>query len=333
MYRAHTLICSLVLTTFGCSDDTASSSTNGTEGDGDASSETGDGDGPGDGDGDPSTGDGDGDPSTGDGDGDPGTGDGDGDGDGDGGCFEAELLWFEDFESGTYDAWTGGYDPEWSGCTTNGFSSEYAVSGTQSHWSAISCGSGNSHRGYGGVQFDGDTPLPAYTNVGVGTDAPYGIVNTYWSRLSVPYTFGNGRWFSYWTINSDCGWNEDVITLGLEEPSHRLTPAHIVNTGGTVTFEPDAPTVALDTWMRTTIYINLVDETIHIWHDGQKLLSGEVARPTSDVCQWHWGAYASGDNDDVQLWEDDISIWKLQAPWPDFAVEPYFGETIEVCDG
>lgn len=71
---------------------------------------------------------------------------------------------------------------------------------------------------------------------------------------------------------------------------------------------------------------------IHVWQDGQKLLAATVSRPTSDVCQWHWGAYASGDNDDIVLYEDDISIWRLDAPWPDFGVEPWLGESVDVCD-
>jgi hypothetical protein len=46
------------------------------------------------------------------------------------------------------------------------------------------------------------------------------------------------------------------------------------------------------------------------------------ARPNTRICQWHWGAYASGDNTDVVLFEDDNSIYKLEQAWTDFAVEP-----------
>ena len=52
-----------------------------------------------------------------------------------------------------------------------------------------------------------------------------------------------------------------------------------------------------------------------------------------DICQWHWGAYASGDNDDVVLYEDDNVIWKLQEQLPSFDAEPYFDVSISVCGG
>lgn len=250
-------------------------------------------------------------------------------------CFAARRLWFEDFETGDYARWTSNtYGRDWKDgfCHDNGFSTDHAVSPSHSHRSEITCASDESHRGYGGLQFDGDSVVAAYTNTGEGIQAPYGVVNTYWSYLEVPYDFRDGRWFSFWTVNSDCGWEERVITLGLEDTTWRLTPAHIANTGGTVTFDPDAPAFPRNRWVRTTIYINYHDGTMHLWQDGQKVLAATFSRPSQDICQWHWGAYASSDNTDVVLYEDDLSIWKLEAPWPDFDVEPYFGESIRVCD-
>jgi hypothetical protein len=44
------------------------------------------------------------------------------------------------------------------------------------------------------------------------------------------------------------------------------------------------------------------------------------------------GLFQSGDNDDIVLFEDDNAIWKLEEPWVDFSVEPWFDETVEVCD-
>jgi hypothetical protein len=249
-------------------------------------------------------------------------------------CFAARRLWFDDFETGDYSRWTSmTYGGSWGDdCQSNGFSTAQAVSGTSSHRSEIVCAYSESHRGYGGVQFDGDDVVPAYTNTGVGIDAPNGVVNTYWSWLETPYDFMDGRWFSFWTINTDCGWAENVITLGLENTTWRLTPAHILNTGGTVDFEPDAPSFPRGEWVRTTIYVNLVEGEIHMWQNGESLLHATVSRPTSDICQWHWGAYASGDNTDVVLYEDDNSIWKLDEAWTDWTVEPWLGESIEVCE-
>jgi hypothetical protein len=249
-------------------------------------------------------------------------------------CFKAIKLWSEDFETGDYSRWTSNtYGNDWKNglCHANGFSTDHAVSPSHSHRSEITCADTESHRGYGGVQFDGDNVVPAYTNTGTGIVAPYGVVNTYSSWLEAPYAFQNGKWFSFWTANNDCGWADDVITLGLEDTSNKLTPAHILNTGGTVNFVANPPGFPMGQWVRTTIYINYVSGDMVVWQDGKKLLDATFTRSDTDICQWHWGAYASGDNDDVVLYEDDNSIWKLEEPWQNFDVEPWFEHTQPVC--
>jgi hypothetical protein len=249
-------------------------------------------------------------------------------------CVQARLLWFEDFENGDYDRWTSNtYDADWGGpCDYNELSMEHAVSGGWSNRSEITCAIEESHRGYGGVQFDGDDVVEAYTNTGSGIDAPFGVVNTYWSWLEVPYPFENGRWFSFFTVNNSCDWTDQVVTLGLEDPSNRLTPAHILSTGGTVEFVDGAPGFPLGQWVRTTIYMNYVEGRMHLWQDGVEILDATFSRGDTDMCQWHWGMYASGDNTDVVLYEDDNSLWKLEEPWPDFSVEPWLGETVIACE-
>jgi hypothetical protein len=249
-------------------------------------------------------------------------------------CFAARLLWSEDFEGGDYDRWTSkSYGADWGNdCQGNALSQEQARSGAWSNRSEITCAHDESHRGYGGLQFDGDDVVEYYTNTGSGIDAPHGIVNTYWSWLDTSYAFGGGRWFSFFTVNNSCDWSDQVITLGLEDASNRVTPAHILNTGGTVDFVPDAPGFPLGQWVRTTIYLNYHEGRMHIWQDGAELLEATFTRPQTDMCHFHWGAYASGNNDDVVLFEDDNSIWKLEEPWVDFSVEPWFGETIDACD-
>jgi hypothetical protein len=266
------------------------------------------------------------DPSTGSAD-DPSTGE-------PGECVQARLLWSEDFEGGDYDRWTSNsYGADWGGpCDYNERSMDQAVSGGWSNRSEITCAIDESHRGYGGLQFDGDDVVEAYTNTGSGIDAPFGVVNTYWSWLEVPYSFESGRWFSFFTVNNSCDWSDQVITLGLEDPSNRLTPAHILTTGGTVEFVDGAPGFPLGQWVRTTIYINYVEGRMHLWQDGVEILSATFSRGDTDMCQWHWGMYASSDNTDVVLYEDDLSLWKLEEPWTDFAVEPWFGETVQACE-
>ena len=245
-------------------------------------------------------------------------------------------MWSEDFESRNYSAWTSeDYGNDWKDgfCHGNTFSSDHAVSGEYSHRSEITCPSEESHRGYGGVQFEGDSVLPEYTNIGTGTEAPYGVVNTFWSWLSVPYQFGSGKWLSLWTANNDCGWQDRVITLGFENSSNVLTPGHILNSGGSVNFASSPPAFPNQVWVRTTVHINYHTGQMHVWQDGEKVLDATFSREDTDICQWHWGAYASGDNDDIVLYEDDLSIWKLNEPWEDFNDEPYFGVATPVCDG
>lgn len=249
-------------------------------------------------------------------------------------CVDARRLWFEDFETGDYSRWSGGgYGAGWGdGCQDNGLSTVRARSGTTSNRSEITCRSHTDvHRGYGGVQFSGDSPLSSYTNSGVGTDAPHGVVNTFWVWLDVPYDFGSGRWLSLWTTNSDCGWGERVLTLGLENAGRRLTPAHVTSTGGTVTFSPGAPSLPLRQWVRVTVYVNYHAGEMHVWQDGASVVHANFSRPTNDICQWHWGAYASGDNTDIELFEDDKSIWKLEEAWTDWSSEPWFEGGVTPC--
>ncbi|MCX4247260.1 hypothetical protein [Paraliomyxa miuraensis] len=251
-----------------------------------------------------------------------------------GACVQARLLWFEDFENGDYDRWTSNtYGADWGGpCDYNELSMDRAVSGSWSNRSEITCVTPESHRGYGGLQFDGDDVVEAYTNTGSGIDAPHGVINTYWSWLEVPYPFENGRWFSPFTVNNACDWSDNVITLGLEDPSNRITPAHVLNTGGTVTFAENAPSFPLGQWVRTTIYVNYHEGRMHVWQDGAELVDATFSRSDTDLCQWHWGMYASGDNDDIVLYEDDNSLWKLEEPWVDFTVEPWLGHSVMACE-
>jgi hypothetical protein len=253
-----------------------------------------------------------------------------------GACFRATRLWFEDWETGDYSRWTSrSYDNDWgNSCQSNGISNERSVSPSHANRSEITCAytsEGNVHRGYGGVQFEGDRPVPAFNDQGQGIDAPNGLVNTFHVWLETSTTFTAGKWFSFWTVNGSCDWSEDVLTLGLEDPSRRLAAAHYQPEGGTRTFAPNAPGVPLRQWVRITIYVNYHAETMSVWQNGTKISDVTFRRASTRICQWHWGAYASGDNDDVVLFEDDNSIWKLEQPWTDFAREPWFGNTQPVC--
>jgi hypothetical protein len=249
------------------------------------------------------------------------------------GCFDATLLWFEDFETGDYSRWTGHtYNDDWGNdCQSTARTDAIAQSPTHSQRSEVKCPyttEGNVHRGYGGVQFSGDKVLPEFTNTGVGLDAPDGVVNTHWVNIDTDTVFENGKWLSLWTSEYDCGWKGEVITLGIEDASGRAASAH----HGTRTFESNPPPLPRRAWVRLTEYVNYYDGDLYVWQDGQLIEHATFQRPVKTICHFHWGLYASGDNDDVVLYEDDNALWKLNARWTDFTREPYFGHAVPVCN-
>ena len=174
--------------------------------------------------------------------------------------------------------------------------------------------------------------LPAHTNTGTGMDAPKGVVVTFHSWLEAGYDFGNGRWVSLFTINPTCGYTERVITLGIDQPDGILRPAHHWPEG-TLSIEPGAPAMPRGQWVRITVYVNFHTGVMHVWQDGRSVehVTG-ITRATKQMCQWHWGLYASGDNTDVELYEHDLSLSKLGQEWTDWSREPHLGETQAVCD-
>jgi hypothetical protein len=254
-------------------------------------------------------------------------------------CVLATRLWSEDFESSGYAAWTGGaYGETWGdACQSTARSTETSVSGAQSQRSEIVCPytAGTSHRGYGGIQLSGDMPLAQFTNTGTGIDAPHGIVNTFWVRLDSDTVFQNGRWVSVFTAMTDCNWSstEQVITLGIEDASGRLAAAHYQwGAGGERVFDADAPSLPRGAWARITIYLNVHDDEMHVWQDGESVQHVTFDRALTTLCHFHWGLYASADNDDIVLFEDDNSVWKLGQAWTDWELEPYLGQDVQLCE-
>ncbi len=239
-------------------------------------------------------------------------------------CARAQSIWSEDFETRDFSRWTSrtyfrDWGPESAACRDTRFAREHRRSGRWSLRSTITCPSHTDvHRGYGGIQLDHDTVLAEFTNEGHGLDAPHGALTTFWVWLDAPREFGDGRWVSLWTVNTDCGYQEEVVTLGVDSPSRRLTPAHVRET----TFAPDAPRLPLRRWVRVTVLVNAARGELDAWQDGRWVVRSRFARPTSDLCQWHWGLYASGDNDALTLYEDDIAVWRLDEDWSARSREP-----------
>ncbi len=244
-------------------------------------------------------------------------------------CVGADRLFGEDLESGGPRGFTGSsYDDVWGNdCQSTRTQSELTHGGSFAQRSEIVCASDTDvHRGYGGVQFSGDRALSSYTNSGTGIEAPSGMVSTHWLRLHAGYPLGGGRWVSLFTINPSCDYTTRVVTVGIDQADGLLRAAHYWPEG-TEQISPEAVPLPLDRWVRLTVYVDLDDGILHVWQDGRSTLHVTgIVRPLRTYCQWHWGLYASGDNTDLVLHEDDFTLHRLHEPWTDWAREPWLGE-------
>lgn len=246
------------------------------------------------------------------------------------GCIAADRLFAEDFESGGPRAFTGSsYDDAWgNACQGNRTQSDVVHGGRYAQRSEITCRSSEDvHRGYGGLQFSGDRLLPGYTNTGTGLSAPNGVVSTHWVRLRAGEPIQDGRWVSFFTVNPSCDYSARVITLGLDQPDGVLHAAHYWPEGSE-RLMPGAMPFPRERWVRLTILVDLDDGVLHVWQDGQSTVHVTgIVRPLSTYCQFHWGLYASGDNTDVELYEDDFTLHRLTSPWTDWSREPWITAT------
>lgn len=99
-------------------------------------------------------------------------------------CFAAQRLFSDGFDEQSLQAWTGQtysvYDPFNGQCHTSDIVADATRGGVMR--SVVSCSLPDSHRAYGGVQFNGDDVLGEYTNAGQGIDAPYGLINTFFGH-------------------------------------------------------------------------------------------------------------------------------------------------------
>jgi hypothetical protein len=243
--------------------------------------------------------------------------------------LRGRVLWCEDFETANYDRWTGEYYIP-SGCESNGFSLEKSRTGTRSHKSRVLCATADSHRGEGGLRFQGNNLVPHYAIPSTGgINAPHGVVVTLWNWVDAPGPFDATRWLSFLTVTDDCSndWN-GVVTLSLDDPSMLLRPAHV----SSITYKPNAPAFELRRWNRITVYINYHSEEMHVWQNGRKVCMATFERAGTRMCQWHFGLYASGPNANITLYEDDYRIVRLKEPLTNFNREPRFRSMASACD-
>jgi hypothetical protein len=244
------------------------------------------------------------------------------------GCVQGVRVWCEDFETGNFSRWTGGYS-SWSSCATTASSSTQYVSATRSQRSQVSCAAADSHRGYGGLRFAGDSVLPSFSSASTGgINSVNGVVVTFWDWLNTPHTFSPTQWLSLMTITDDCSNNwSNVLTLNIDDSTRRIKPVHV----SSVSYEPNAPAMPLQQWVRITVYVNYYAGVMHVWQNGIKIASATFTRPTQTMCQWHFGLYASGNNSNILLYEDNLSITRLTQPLVNTTIEPWFAASTNTC--
>ncbi|HWB19111.1 MAG TPA: hypothetical protein VG711_02340 [Phycisphaerales bacterium] len=235
-------------------------------------------------------------------------------------CVSVTPLWCEDWNLNNYSRWSDDYDHNVT-CAPNGFASDKFITPGLSHKSRVTCATSDSHRGYGGLRFQGNAIIPVQQSSTGGTNAPNGVLVTFYSWLSTSYTFNTSKWISFMTVTDDCSnnWN-NVITLNIDDSSMRVKPVHVTS----VSYASGAPAMPLSQWVRTKVYINYNTGAMHVWQNGRKICSATFTRDVHTMCQWHFGLYASGPNDNITLYEEDLSIVKLNQPLTNFTDEPWF---------
>lgn len=224
-------------------------------------------------------------------------------------CLPSSQLFFDDFESGDFEAWTS-YDTTGS-CQTSGIASGDAVSGSEAFQGSITCSSSSGdHENYGALQFSGDAVRTSFSSSGTGIDAPHGIVIDFWARASFDFEEDDGEWLAFLVLAGACDWSDTVFSVGTGNATSFLAISH-VDSEDTSRFA-GAQTFPQDTWTKVTAYVNYHTGNFIVWQDGTPITQATFERPGTTLCHVRIGAYVSGDTDDARVRIDDPTIWKLE---------------------
>lgn len=228
----------------------------------------------------------------------------------------ATPAWYSGFENG----WPGAneewlpYDPESFNPNGNvnpgyneawtiekGGSVPYAGEGVYKGWAVAP--QQDSHRAYPVVHLDIPSPL----------------VNSFMVYLDVDYnSMSETEWVHFATWSNNEQWN--VHTLAVRD--RKLEMAHLdwdyIGSGS----QQDFP---LKRWVRITAYINYQGKEgyIRLWQDGKPTFEGTYDTVAGTrLVRAHWGWYSSGSITKGVQYNDEIQIWKLDAPLTDLETEP-----------
>lgn len=239
---------------------------------------------------------------------------------------ESALLFTEDFESGSLAQWTT-TSLSRTACQQTVLSSARAAEGSGALRSEITCAAGSdagtmAHQHFGALQFSGDTLVPQVSNDGQGIDAPDGVAITFHAWVDDVEILGNGRWLSFLLLSGSCNWSDEVFSLSIDDTSYRLALSHTDVGGGSRSYAPNAPAVPSRQWVRVTAYVNYHEQVIQVWQDGEPVVRADFVRPGQTLCHIRVGAFASENNDALEVFLDEVQVWRLNEPVTDLSREP-----------
>ena len=202
------------------------------------------------------------------------------------GCFDATLLWSEDFE--TNDDRSGprrptakmrrclpeqrDLDPDRARHARAAFRDRCPPQAKR-----------RAPRGYGGLQFTGDAGRAGVSP----TPAPASMRPTAWStRCGCGSTARHrvSRTASGWPMDRSglrCDRPDEVLALGIEDASGELAAAHYGTRA--VRARTRARPAAARPWVRITVYVNYYSGVMHVWQDGQSQEHVTFTGPPHDL--------------------------------------------------
>lgn len=229
---------------------------------------------------------------------------------------QATPAWYSGFETGF-----PGAPGEWLDYDLEAFSKDGKVNpGYSTAWT-IATGGDVTYAGQGvykgwpvAKQSESHRAYPV-----IHVDIPSPLVNSFMVYLDVDYnSMSETEWVHFATWSNNTVW--DVHTLSVRD--RKLEMAHLdweyIGSGP----QQDFP---LRRWVRFTAYIHYQGDEgyVRLWQDGQPVLEGTYDVVAGrNLMRAHWGWYSSGSIAKGVQYNDEIQIWKLDAPLEDLENEP-----------
>lgn len=237
------------------------------------------------------------------------------------------LVWQSGFENGFPGEFTAYDDGYWSadGRLPDGRSAAWTIvdrkdgdpvySGDHAYKGWIESASNDKHRPYP-VIHDHAYEMPLVNTFMVYLDVDYARLGDKWIHFG---TWGN------WNFRDGSGiWALHTMAVR----NRRLELAHVEPDLGEYIGPTPRPDFPLRRWVRFTVYIHYIGASgfVQVWQDGVPMLRAgvkQLARSPGTVLRTaHWGLYAPAAVGKAVQYNDDIRLWRLDAPLTDLRAEP-----------